>query len=56
MIGSDMDAYTRLPKPLRSTSDMPLLCAALLDKGFSESEMKGILGGNALRVLQAWEN
>jgi membrane dipeptidase len=55
MIGSDMDGYTWNPRGLREVSDLPVLTAALLEKGFSEEDVQGILGGNALRILEAWE-
>ena len=32
-------------------TDLPKLTAALLDGGFDDGEVEGILGGNALRVL-----
>jgi microsomal dipeptidase-like Zn-dependent dipeptidase len=32
-------------------TDLPKLTAALLDGGFDDTEVEGILGANALRVL-----
>jgi len=55
MIGSDMDGFTWNLRGLREVSDLPNLTAALLDKGFSEQEVRGILGENFLRVLSEWE-
>lgn len=55
MIGTDMDGYTWLPRGIRDAGDLPKLTAGLLERGFSEKEVKGILGGNFLRILEQWE-
>jgi len=55
MIGTDMDGYTWLPRGIRDASDLPKITAGLLERGFSEKEVKGILGGNFLRILEQWE-
>jgi membrane dipeptidase len=55
MIGSDMDGYTWLPRDMGDASGMPRLTAALLARGFSEADVKNILGGTALRILEDWE-
>jgi membrane dipeptidase len=36
-------------------TDLPKLTDALLDGGFDDEEVEGILGGNALRVLRRVE-
>jgi membrane dipeptidase len=56
MLGSDMDAFTWLPRPMRDASDWPVFTAGLLKRGFSEDEVAGIIGLNALRLLEAWES
>lgn len=56
MIGTDMDGFTWLPRGMKDASDLPRLTAKLLERGFSEEELTGILGGNFLRVLSAWES
>lgn len=56
MIGSDMDGYIWLPKGMRDVSDLPKLTDKLKKKGFTEQELEAILGGNAMRILSAWEN
>lgn len=55
MIGTDMDGYTWLPRGIRDAGDLPRLTAGLLQRGFSEKEVEGILGGNFLRILKQWE-
>lgn len=52
-IGSDYDGIASVPAGLEDVSKMPLLTAALLNKGYSETDIKKILGGNHLRVLRA---
>jgi len=51
-LGSDFDGVFSLPKGLLDASGFPNLVAELLDRGYTDSEIKRILGGNALRV---WE-
>jgi membrane dipeptidase len=52
-IGSDYDGISSVPKGLEDVSKMPALTAALLKKGYRESDVLKILGGNHLRVLRA---
>ena len=53
-IGSDLDA-TRIPTPegMDSVSDFPKLTEGLLRRGYRETDIEKILGGNFLRVFQA---
>lgn len=51
-IGSDYDGIGSVPKGLEDISKMPALTAALLKKGYTESDILKILGGNHLRVLR----
>lgn len=55
LLGTDMDGYTWMPRGFHDAADLPLLTAALRSKGFSEPELCGLLGGNALRILETWE-
>ena len=49
--GSDFDGVgDSLPKGLKSVADFPNLIAELLQKGYSESDVEKICGGNTLRV------
>ncbi len=52
-IGSDYDGGTPTPTGLEDVTGLPLLTSALLDAGFSEPEVLGVLGGNYLRVFRA---
>jgi membrane dipeptidase len=51
-IGSDFDGISSPPKGLEHIGKMPSLAAALLAKGYSETDVKKIFGGNHLRVLR----
>ena len=52
-IGSDFDGISSPPKGLEDISKMPYLVAALLKKGYSDEDVKKIMGGNTLRVIRA---
>lgn len=54
-LGSDFDGTLFLPEGLRDVSGFPRITEGLLARGYSEEEIFGILGGNALRVLEAVE-
>jgi membrane dipeptidase len=51
-IGSDWDGINSVPAGLEDVSKMPALTEALLRRGYSESDVRRILGGNLLRVLE----
>src|SRR5580658_4604329 len=51
-IGSDFDGISGPPKGLEDISKMMYLSAALLKKGYSDDEVKKIMGGNTLRVIR----
>ena len=52
-IGSDFDGISDVPQGLEDESKMPALTAALLKRGYSESDIKKVMGGNFLRVMRA---
>jgi membrane dipeptidase len=52
-IGSDFDGISSSPQGLDDVTDMPLLTKALLERGYSKSDVKKILGGNFIRVFVA---
>jgi membrane dipeptidase len=49
-LGSDFDGVFALPAGLHDVSTYPALIQALLEEGYSEAEVRGILGENLLRV------
>jgi membrane dipeptidase len=51
-IGSDFDGVQAVPVDLKSVADLPNLTAELLRRGYSESDIDKILGGNMLRVME----
>jgi len=55
MTGSDFDGVSLLPEGLEDVSTYPAITQELLDRGYSEADIKKILGGNALRVLREAE-
>jgi membrane dipeptidase len=53
-LGTDYDGI-RAPAGLEDVSRLPALTAALTDAGLAEAEIRGILGDNAARVIDAVE-
>ena len=50
-IGSDFDGVSgELPVDLKSVKDYPVLVDGLMQRGYSEADIRKILGGNLLRV------
>jgi membrane dipeptidase len=54
-IGSDFNGITCAPEGLDDVSKFPNLTRALLERGYSESDIRKIYGGNLLRVMRAVE-
>jgi len=55
-IGSDFDGVDgNLPEGLRTVADFPRLVAGLQARGYSEADIRKILGGNVMRVWTAVE-
>jgi len=52
-IGTDFDGIPALPDDMHDCSYLPNLTALLLDRGYSEEDLTKVLGGNALRVMNA---
>lgn len=50
-VGTDMNGLPGVMAGYGGETDLPRLTCALLDAGFDRSEVTGIVGGNALRVL-----
>jgi len=55
-IGSDFDGIQAVPADLKSVAELPNLTKELLRRGYSESDIDKILGGNMLRVMEANES
>jgi membrane dipeptidase len=53
--GSDFDGITWTPTGLEDVSTFPALTAELLRRGYSDDEVKKVLGLNLLRVMRAAE-
>jgi membrane dipeptidase len=55
-LGSDFDGVSgATPQGIDSAADLPKITQALLDRGYSAENIRGILGGNVLRVFRAVE-
>lgn len=53
-LGSDFDGAV-MPFGMDDVTDLPKITDALLKRGYSETDIQKILGGNTLRVLEAAE-
>src|SRR6185295_11234611 len=54
-IGSDFDGVSVLPTQLEDVSSYPYITQGLLDRGYTEEQIRGILGGNMMRVFRGVE-
>ncbi|MGA2352937.1 MAG: dipeptidase [Terriglobales bacterium] len=55
-LGSDFDGVSgATPEGIDSAADLPRITQALLDRGYSASDIRKILGGNLLRVFSESE-
>jgi membrane dipeptidase len=52
-LGSDFDGYTVGPAEIEDCTSLSLVTQKLLDRGYSEEDVKKILGENFLRVFEA---
>ena len=50
-LGSDFDGVSALPLGMEDVTRLPRIAQALLDRGWSETDVKKVLGGNMLRVM-----
>ena len=53
-LGSDFDGAS-MPEGMEDCSKLPKITQALMDKGYSDGDIRKILGGNTLRVLEEAE-
>lgn len=54
-LGSDFDGVPALPAQLGDVSRYPVITQGLLDRGYTESEILKVLGGNVMRVFERVE-
>jgi membrane dipeptidase len=54
-LGSDFDGVPSLPVGLEGIDKLPAITRALLERGFSDDDVRKILGENFLRVMEADE-
>jgi membrane dipeptidase len=54
-IGGDFDGISSTPEGLEDVSKYPMLTAELLRRGYSDGDVKKVLGLNLLRVMRAVE-
>src|SRR5207245_10808282 len=52
-LGSDFDGISVLPAPMQDVTSLPLVVAALRARGYSDGDVRKLLGENFLRVLSA---
>ena len=52
-LGSDWDGLIVPPVDMRSCLELPRLVQAMLDRGWSDTRVRKILGGNFLRVVES---
>src|SRR3989441_6975525 len=52
-LGSDFDGISVLPRPMKDATSLPQLIRALEGRGYSDSDVRKILGENFLRMLTA---
>ena len=55
-LGSDFDGIESAPQQLNDVTCYPLITKALMEKGYSNKDIKKILGGNFIRVFKAASN
>ncbi|QDT13837.1 dipeptidase [Planctomycetes bacterium K23_9] len=52
-LGSDFDGIPAVPKQLEDVASYPVITQGMLDRGYSESDIKKVLGENVMRVFRA---
>jgi len=55
-IGADMDGIESMPKDINGVQDFPKITRGLLQRGYTETDIKKIMGGNFIRVFEANSN
>lgn len=54
-LGSDFDGIEAPPRGLRGVEDFPAITTELLRRGYGKKDIRKILGGNFMRVMEAQE-
>ena len=54
-LGSDFDGPNFFPEGMDSAADLPKITEALLERGYSQADIKKVLGENMLRVFRKVE-
>jgi membrane dipeptidase len=54
-VGSDFDGVPDLPEGMNGAEDLPLVTYEMLRRGYTETEIRKVLGENFLRVFQTAE-
>jgi membrane dipeptidase len=54
-LGSDYDGVPFLPTPMQGAEDLPLITYEMLRRGYTEQEIRKVLGLNFLRAFEAAE-
>ena len=54
-LGSDFDGAFSFPVGLEDVTDLPKITYGLMKLGYTDAEIRGILGGNVLRVMREAE-
>lgn len=52
-LGSDFDGVDSLPAGMEDVAKLPAITRALMERGYTDEDIKKILGGNLLRVMRA---
>ncbi|MEM9826840.1 MAG: dipeptidase [Planctomycetota bacterium] len=50
-LGSDYDGVPKLPKQIEDVSTYPIITQALLDRGYTETQIHKIMSGNVMRAF-----
>jgi membrane dipeptidase len=51
-LGSDFDGISVLPGGMEDVTDLPAITAELRERGYSDRDIRKILGGNLLRLVE----
>ena len=54
-LGSDFDGVPFLPTPMQGVEDLPLVTYEMLRRGYTELEIRKVLGENFLRAFEQAE-